>query len=591
MQNAEAVLAILRERGRQGLPCDELYRQLFNRELYLLAYGRIYANQGAMTPGASAETADGMSEAKIDQIIEAMRHERYRFAPARRLFIPKKNGKMRPLGLPSWSDKLVGEVVRLLLEAYYEPQFSDRSHGFRKRRGCHTALREIQRTWTGTTWFIEADISDCFGSLDHSIMVRILAEKIHDNRFLRLIGNMLKAGYLEDWEYHDTLSGCPQGGVVSPILSNIYLDKLDKFVEQELIPEYTRGKVRVHNPQYRRLNDRRRLARQRGDRSAASQLLRQMRALPSVDPMDPGYRRLRYCRYADDEILGFTGPKAEAEQIKNQLAAFLRDDLALELSAGKTLITHARTQAARFLGYEITVRHDDSKITGGRRMLNGTIALRVPLDVIKAKCASYRQHGKPWHRSPLQNLDDYDIIRIYGAEYRGVINYYLLAGDLWRFHALRWNAETSMLKTLAAKHQSTVTKMAARYKAKIETPHGLRTCFEARVPRTGKKDLVARFGGIPLKPDRNRVITDPAPVPAPMPRKELIHRLRAGRCELCGQNGTVAVHQVAKLTRLGTPGPGQPAWAALMARKRRKTLVVCQPCHEVIHAAPVTNAA
>jgi len=591
MQNAEAVLAILRERGRQGLPCDELYRQLFNRELYLLAYGRIYANQGAMTPGASAETADGMSEAKIDQIIEAMRHERYRFAPARRLFIPKKNGKMRPLGLPSWSDKLVGEVVRLLLEAYYEPQFSDRSHGFRKRRGCHTALREIQRTWTGTTWFIEADISDCFGSLDHSIMVRILAEKIQDNRFLRLIGNMLKAGYLEDWEYHDTLSGCPQGGVVSPILSNIYLDKLDKFVERELIPEYTRGKVRVHNPQYRRLNDRRRLARQRGDRSAASRLLRQMRALPSVDPMDPGYRRLRYCRYADDEILGFTGPKAEAEQIKNQLAAFLRDDLALELSAGKTLITHARTQAARFLGYEITVRHDDSKITGGRRMLNGTIALRVPLDVIKAKCASYRQHGKPWHRSPLQNLDDYDIIRIYGAEYRGVINYYLLAGDLWRFHALRWNAETSMLKTLAAKHQSTVTKMAARHKAKIETPHGLRTCFEARVPRTGKKDLVARFGGIPLKPDRNRVITDPAPVPAPMPRKELIHRLRAGRCELCGQNGTVAVHQVAKLTRLGTPGPGQPAWAALMARKRRKTLVVCQPCHEVIHAAPVTNAA
>jgi len=591
MQNAEAVLAVLRERGRQGLPCDELYRQLFNRELYLQAYGRIYANQGAMTPGASAETADGMSEAKIDQIIEAMRHERYRFTPARRLFIPKKNGKMRPLGLPSWSDKLVGEVVRLLLEAYYEPQFSDRSHGFRKRRGCHTALREIQRTWTGTTWFIEADISDCFGSLDHSIMVRILAEKIHDNRFLRLIGNMLKAGYLEDWEYHDTLSGCPQGGVVSPILSNIYLDKLDKFVEQELIPEYTRGKVRAHNPQYRRLNDRRRLARQRGDRSAASQLLRQMRALPSVDPMDPGYRRLRYCRYADDEILGFTGPKAEAEQIKNQLAAFLRDDLALELSAGKTLITHARTQAARFLGYEITVRHDDSKITGGRRMLNGTIALRVPLDVIKAKCASYRQHGKPWHRSPLQNLDDYDIIRIYGAEYRGVINYYLLAGDLWRFHALRWNAETSMLKTLAAKHQSTVTKMAARYKAKIETPHGLRTCFEARVPRTGKKDLVARFGGIPLKPDRNRVITDPAPVPAPMPRKELIHRLRAGRCELCGQNGTVAVHQVAKLTRLGTPGPGQPAWAALMARKRRKTLVVCQPCHEVIHAAPVTNAA
>ncbi len=591
MQDAETVLAVLRERGRKGLPCDELYRQLFNKELYLLAYGRIYANQGAMTPGTSAETADGMSEAKIDAIIEAMRHERYRFAPARRVLIPKKNGKMRPLGLPSWSDKLVGEVVRLLLEAYYEPQFSDRSHGFRKRRGCHTALREIQRTWTGTVWFIEADISDCFGSLNHDIMVKTLAEKIHDNRFLRLIGNMLKAGYLEDWQYRETLSGCPQGGVVSPILSNIYLDKLDKFVEQVLIPGHTRGKVRRHNPEYRRLNDRRRLARQRGDRAAARELLRQMRPLPCGDPMDPGYRRLRYCRYADDQLLGFTGPKAEAEEIKTQLAAFLRDELALELSAGKTLITHARTRAARFLGYEITVRHDDSKITRGRRMLNGTIALRVPLDVIKAKCAPYRQHGKPWHRAGLQNLDDYDIVRIYGAEYRGVVSYYPLASDAWRLHALRWNAETSMLKTLAAKHQSTVTKMAARYKAKIETPHGLRTCFEARVHRDGKKDLVARFGGIPLLRNKNGFIADPVPVPVPTPRKELIHRLRTRRCELCEQHGTVAVHQVAKLARLGTPGPGQPTWAALMARKRRKTLVVCHPCHEAIHATPVTDAA
>ena len=591
MQEAETVLAVLRERGRKGLPCDELYRQLFNRELYLLAYGRIYANQGAMTPGASAETADGMSEAKIDQIIEAMRHERYRFAPARRVFIPKKNGKMRPLGLPSWSDKLVGEVVRLLLEAYYEPQFSDRSHGFRKRRGCHTALREIQRTWTGSVWFIEGDIADCFGSLNHDVMVRLLAEKIHDNRFLRLIANMLRAGYLEDWQYHETLSGCPQGGVVSPILSNIYLNKLDKFVEQVLIPQYTQGRHRRHNPEYRRLNDRRQLARKRGDRAVARELLKQMRTVPCGDPMDPGYRRLRYCRYADDHLLRFTGPKAEAEAIKDQLAAFLRDELALELSAEKTLITHARTRVAWFLGYEITVRHDDSKITGGRRMLNGTIALRVPLDAVRAKCAPYRRRGKPWLRPALINLSDYDIVRVYAAEYRGVVNYYLLAGDAWRLHALRWNAETSMLKTLAAKHKSTVCKMAARYKATIETPHGLRTCFEARIPRNGKKDLVARFGGIPLRRNENGLITDPVPVLVPTPRKELIHRLRTRRCELCGQGGTVAVHQVAKLARLGTPGPGQPAWAALMARKRHKTLVVCQPCHEVIHTTPVTHAA
>jgi group II intron reverse transcriptase/maturase len=591
MQEAETVLAVLRERGRKGLPCNELYRQMFNKSLYLLAYGNIYSNQGAMTPGACDETADGMSEAKIEEITGQMRSERYRFAPVRRVYIPKKNGKLRPLGLPSWSDKLVGEVVRLLLEAYYEPQFSDRSHGFRKGRGCHTALREVQNTWTGTVWFIEGDISDCFGKIDHEILLRILAEKILDNRFLRLIRNMLKAGYMEDWQYHDTLSGTPQGGVVSPLLSNICLDKLDEYVKRELIPQHTRGTRRKVNPQYRELAARRQAALQDGDREQARELEKQMRALPYGNPMDPGYRRLFYIRYADDHLLGFIGPRAEAEEIKTKLAEFLRATLALELNTAKTLVTHARTGAARFLGYEITVQHSSTKITNGRRSVNGRIALRVPRDVITAQCARYRRRGKPWHRSILQNLPDYDIVATYGAEYRGVANYYLLAQDVWRLNRLRWNAETSMLKTLSAKHKSTVTKMAARYKAKVITDDGPRTCFEARRRREGKPDLVARFGGIPLKRDRRAVIRDPAPVPAATPYRELIHRLCKRRCELCEHGATVAVHHVAKLASLGKPGPGQPAWAALMARMRRKTLIVCAPCHEYIHASPVAHAA
>jgi len=597
MQEAAVVLSILRERGRKGLPLTQLYRQMFNKDLYLLAYGNVYSNQGAMTPGASEETADGMSEGKIDQIIELMRFERYRFAPARRIYIPKKNGKLRPLGLPSWSDKLVGEVVRLLLEAYYEPRFSDHSHGFRKGRGCHTALREIREVWRGTSWFVEGDISDCFGSLDHSVMAGILAENIHDQRFLRLIRHMLKAGYLEDWEYHDTLSGCPQGGVVSPILSNIYLNKLDEFVERELIPRHTRGAARAPDPRYTGLKRQRDSARKRGDRATARTMLRQMRALPSRDPMDPGFRRLRYLRYADDHILGFTGPKAEAEQIKAELTRFLRETLRLELNQDKTLISHARTQPARFLGYYIIVQHCDTKITRGRRSANGQrsangrIALRVPPDVIKAKIAPYRRRGKPWHRSRLQNLDAYDIVRIYGAEYRGIVNYYLLAQDVWRLTRLCWYAETSMLKTLAAKHKSSVAKMAARYKAKVITGHGPRTCFEARLQREGKKDLVARFGGIPLRQDRRAVIRDPAPAWTSYPRKELVHRLRKRGCELCEHGTTVVVHQDAALSQLGRTGPGQPAWAALMAKMRRKTLIVCAACHDYIHANPVTHAA
>ena len=577
MQSAETVLDVLRERGRRGLPCEQLYRQLFNPHLYLLAYGRLYSNHGAMTPGADGETVDGMSLARIGRVIDALRHERCRFAPVKRVYIPKKSGKLRPLGLPSWSDKLVGEVIRLLLGAYYEPRFSGRSHGFRPGRGCHTALSEVAAKWTGTTWFIEGDISDCFGSLDHSVMLSILAENIRDNRFLRLIRQMLQAGYLEDWEWNATLSGCPQGGVASPILSNIYLDRLDKFAETVLIPEYTRGGFRKDNPEYGRVRMAAARAQRRGDRQTASALRKRLRGLPRGDPRDPGFRRLHYTRYADDHLLGFTGPRAEAEQIKDRLAAFLRDDLKLALSPEKTLITHARTGAARFLGYEITTQHSRC-----RRKVNGVISLRVPRQVIKAKCAPYSKLGKPERRTELINCDDLTIISTYGSEYRGLVQYYLLAGDVWRLKRLRWAAETSMLKTLAAKHESSVTKMARKYKATIATPHGLRTCFQATVERAGKKPLVARFGGIPLKRQKKAVIDDRLPAP-PASRKELVTRLRAGWCELCEQRGRVEVHQIRRLADLAGNRQPQPEWAQLMARRRRKTLVVCPDCHQRIH--------
>jgi group II intron reverse transcriptase/maturase len=557
---------------------------LFNPRLYLLAYGRIYANHGAMTPGAGGETADGMSLAGIGRIIGALRHERYRFQPAKRAYIPKKNGRKRPLGLPSWSDKIVGEVIRLLLEAYYEPRFSGCSHGFRPGRGCHTALTDVAGTWTGTAWFIELDISGCFGSLDHGIMLSALAENIDDNRFLRLIKQMLEAGYLEDWEWNATLSGVPQGGVVSPVLSNIYLDRMDIFAETVLIPEYTRGQARVRNPAYRRAESAVRRARRRGDRAAVRELRQQLRSMPSMDPRDPGCRRLRYARYAGDALLGFTGPKAEAEEIKTRLAQFLREDLKLELSKEKTLITHARTQAARFLGYEITVAHDDRKRTRGHRWLNGTVQLRVPKTVIKAKCAPYLKRGKPASRPELKDRDDHAIISIYGARYRGLVQYYLLAGDVWRLGRLEWVLKTSMLKTLAHRHRSTVTKMAGKYKAVIATPHGPRRCFEARVERHGRKPLVARFGGIPLRRQHKAILDDRQQGPATTRRKELITRLLAARCEWCEQPAQVETRQVRKLADLTRPGQPQPAWAQLMAKMRRKTLLVCPTCHQAIHA-------
>ena len=371
---------------------------------------------------------------------------------------------------------------------------------------------------------------------------------------------------------------CSLGGPVSPVLSNIYLHKLDEFVETVLIPKYTQGASRKRNPAYIRVRSRLAYARRCGRRARVRQLRRQLRDLPVGDPKDPGFRRLRYSRYADDHLLGFIGPKAEAEEIKDQLARFLRGELALELNADKTLITHARTRAARYLGYEIIVQHGDSKITKGQRSVNGKIALRVPLDVIRAKRAPYRRHGKAWHRPAMQNLDDYDIVKTYAAEYRGIVQYYLLANDVWRFNRLRWDAQTSMLKTLAAKHQSSVVKMAAKHTAKIATPHGLRTCFEARVERDGKQPLVARFGGIPLIRNKDAVLTDRVPSGFPTPARSWSSgSARAGascagkpaRCWCTRSGASPASASPARASPPGRhswPGSGaRPSWSAAPA--------------------------
>ena len=422
-------------------------------------------------------------------------------------------------------------------------------------------------------------------------MLAILAEKIHDGRFLRLISHMLKAGYLEDWRWHATLSGSPQGGIASPVLSNIYLDRLDQFIEQRLLPEYNHGRLRRPNPEYEAIENAIARARRHKDKAEARRLILARRQLPSQDPADPGYRRLRYVRYADDWLLGFAGPRREAEEIKSKIAAFLREELKLELSQSKTLITHATSQAARFLGYEIRAQHSDIKITRHRRAVNGAIGLFVPRDVIRQRCALYMSKGKPAQRGALLHDDDFTIVAKYQAEYAGLVQYYLLAQDVFRLGRLHWVMETSLLKTLAGKHRSTVNAMARKYKATVVTPAGPRKCLQVVIERDrDRKPLAARFGGIPLRRVRTAVLTDQRPVMASTRRNELILRLLAGRCEICEDTVNLEVHHVRKLADLHRPGRREkPAWMHLMAKRRRKTLVICRHCHEDIHAGRATT--
>lgn len=586
MQDAVTQFGIYKNRGSRNLPLQRVYRQLFNPELFLLSYGKIYRNAGAMTKGTTAETADGMSMERIHAIIDALKSERYAWKPARRVQIPKKSGGTRPLGLPTWSDKLLQDVIRSLLEAYYEPQFRNSSHGFRPLRGCHTALYRVKQ-WKAVTWFIEGDISKCFDKIDHLVLLNILGERLDDSRFLRLMANMLQAGYLEDWKFNRTLSGTPQGGVISPLLSNIYLNELDRFVEDELIPQYTRGKQRTRNSEYRHYEYLVRVARKSGNAADLVAAKRKMQSLPSYNSADPDFRRLTYVRYADDFLLGFIGPKCEAQEVKAEIGKFLADRLRLELSQAKTLITHGRSEKARFLGYEVTVSQANSKRCRhmNQRSVNGKIALLVPADVQRAKMQKFMKYGKPVHRPELLHDDDISIIRLYQAEWRGLVNYYLMATNIsTRLRRVYRAMQVSLCKTLAAKHKLTLSQVFRKYQGEQQTLYGPLKTIQAIKYREGKEPLVAVFGGLPLRREEMQPRLSDPPIEVQWNRRsELARRLEADQCELCGSRDHVEVHHIRKLADLTRDGRRPKSdWETVMIARRRKTLIVCRACHNKI---------
>jgi group II intron reverse transcriptase/maturase len=589
MQKAEKVLDIISDRGKRKLPLYRIYRLLYNKELFLIAYKNIYSNNGAMTKGVTNETVDGMSIAKIDRIIGRLKREAYRFKPVRREYIKKRGSKkQRPLGLPTWSDKLLQEVIRLILNAYFDPQFSDTSHGFRSNRGCHTALDSIRARdgWKSVRWFIEGDIRDCFGSIDHGVLLELLAEKVKDNRFLRLMQQFLKSGYMEDWKYNATLSGCPQGGILSPLLSNIYMDKFDQFMEEHILPTYNCGRKRAENKAYKALRKQMEKYTRHQDWETVKELNKQSQSIPSKDTNDPTFRRLHYIRYADDWLLGFSGPKQEAIKVKEEIKTFLAERLNLTLSEEKTLITHAKTEKARFLGYDIHVLQQDAKHDKrGQRSINGAIGFRVPDEKMKDKARQYMKGGKPTHRKERTVNSDFDIIAQYQSEFRGFAQYYLLAYNAHQLHGLKRTMELSLARTLANKYKTTVNKVFKKYRTTRETDGQCYKVLQTEVERAGKKPLVAYFGGFKLGFKKDAVIEDTLPTGNVYSIKsQLIDRLLNDTCELCESRGNIEMHHVKKLKDLEKNGRKEkPEWMKRMIAMRRKTLAVCHECHTSIH--------
>lgn len=602
MQNAEAILQAMQKLGEQRTPLTRVYRCLCSEDLFLAAYDKIARNRGALTPGTEADdTADGMNRDRIHKIIEQLRKEQFRFHPARRIYRPKKHGGQRPLGLPNFSDKLVQEVLRALLEAYYEPRFRNSSHGFRPGRGCHTALASL-KAFKGATWFIEGDIAGCFDHIDHAVLMAILARDIQDGRLLNLMRMLLDAGYMEEWHYHRTYSGTPQGGILSPLLANIYLNELDAYIEDVLIPQHTRGKKRTPSYEYGHLGKLIQKARRHGDAAAVNELQQQRRQLPSQDTHDPDFRRLRYLRYADDFILAYTGTKSEAEEIKTVLGDFLKDKLHLDLSASKTLVTHARTEHARFLGYAISIYHADDKLsprTGTRtktRSINGVIRLGIPYGKVDELATRYLRQGKPIHEAGLLAVSDVEIITVYQQRFRGIAQYYKYAADRGALGKLKYVMEVALTKTLAGKFKNTVPWVYQQYAGKRTVEGKTYQVLKAEVS-TEKRTYSVYWGGISLK------VVKPGTEPiddnigtknyALNSRSDLIQRLKANECEICGSSDRCEVHHVRKLADLKNRWRGRkqkPTWVVRMIALQRKTLVVCKSCHDTIHAGkPLPN--
>lgn len=601
MQKAEQILQAIRKLGEKRIPLTRIYRSLYSEDLFLAAYNKIYRNQGSLTQGTEDDTVDGMSMERIRQVIEELRSERFRFRPSRRIQIPKKSGGKRPLGIPNFTEKLIQQVLKMLLEAYYEPRFRNSSHGFRPQRGCHTALKQIHQQFQGTAWFIEGDIKGCFDNIDHTILMSILAKDIQDGRLLNLIQKSLKAGILEDWQYHQTYSGTPQGGILSPLLSNIYMHELDVFIEDTLIPQYTRGKSRGHNLEYKRLSYQIKQARQQGDRELEEELVKLQRTMPTQNPQADHYRRLKYVRYADDFILAFAGPKAEAEAIKTAIATFLKEKLKLEMSATKTLITHARTQHARFLGYAISISHADDKLTRRRgkytktRSANGNVRLGLPSNLIQQHTKRYKRKGKIVGEGALIDFSDAHIINTYQSRFRGLAEYYKYAADRHRLHSLKYVMEIALTKTLAQKYRTSVKHIYRKYhNRQVIEGHEWRT-LQVEVP-TKQGTVCIYWGAIPLKTikfDHTDKIDDRTRQDVyKWIRSDLIVRLQADTCELCGSTEHVEVHHIRKLADLKKRWAGRktkPYWVKRMIAIRRKTLVVCRKCHRDIHAGRLSS--
>ena len=468
----------------------ELFRLLRKEDIWIAAYENIKGNKGALTPGVTKETLDGIGLTKLRKLQNKVLDESYQFSPIRQTWIPKAKGEKRPLGISTSNDKIVQEVIRMVLEAIYEPIFDKRSFGFRKGLAVHDALQYVETQFRWVDWVIEGDIKSAYPTIDHKRLCDILGRRIKDGRFMNLIRKSLKCGVFVNPNTLYSILGVPQGSIVSPILANIYFNELDRWVTQKAEQVYAEKSATRH-PQYKKLEYRiQKLSKQmegvgRNDQERKElireikRLIQQRNQTPSL--LDQGIE-LRYTRYTDDWIIGIRGPRQLAEQIQNELGSFLQFHLKQELHPNKTKITNLRAGKVSFLGYDIflprNMKIGKYKKQGGKQtMRRSTPMLRFQLPVDKVikrlkECGYITYNKKNKIRSTSKSsytpLEDVVIVTHFKSVWLGLKNFYSGSSNRSHLQYIQYLLHISCAMTLAHRHRSSVSKIMKKHGKRLE---------------------------------------------------------------------------------------------------------------------------
>lgn len=575
----------------------DIFRCLNKEELWVIAYENIKSNKGALTKGSNNETLDGTSMERLERLKNKVYSEQYKFNEVKLVYIPRPDGRKRPLGLPTANDKIVQEVIRIILEAIYEPTFSNCSFGFRKGYGCHDALEYVERKFRWVDYVIEGDIQRAYPTINHNRLVNILEKRIEDPRFIRLIRKLLKCGVLDNQQIIRSDTGVPQGSIVSPILANIYYHELDEFVE-ELKIRYETPANEINNlksPEYKKLeHEISKIHKQMQHCEKHSQeyndLKKHLKAIRSkrseTDSLRDKKIRIEYVRYADDWMVGISGDKNLAIKIKDKIDEFLKDKLLQELHPTKTKITDIRVGNAEFLGYEIFLpRHRPLAVykgKGARTIRRGQRELRFDVPVAKVT-NRYVERGylkklktkvRPISRANYTVLEDHVIVSHYRSVWQGIEQYYSGCTNLGRLQYIHYLLHMSCAMTLGHRHRLSVTKVFKKYKKEL--------CV--KIPAKEGEDKFINFPYRTNWSKDNRKWSRGLKVPFPSDYyKNTVSRSSIGLpCAICNsERQPIEMHHVKHVRKNGYRYKGFHQQMALLNRKQ---IPLCKSCHQRVHA-------